>query len=143
MKYILFNDTHVLNVVEDDTAPAGSLEDTVENRASLTGLQNFDRFFPSADTSEASAESLTKVRMLQGCVLWEDLQIVVTIFNDSLTLSQEELVQLFQISDILEKSLRAGAFPTAVYVLSQLKTALPQYESIADDFIGRINALLS
>lgn len=143
MKYIIHNETEILNIVEDDSQPENGVLDTPENRVALQSLQNFEKFFPSSDDSAPSAESIVRTRVAQGRGLWDSLQVDVTLFNDTLNMTQEDVMQLFQISDVLEKSLRAGALSTATYVLNQLKVAMPQYESIADDYIGRISAILS
>lgn len=78
-----------------------------------------------------------------GSSLFKRVKARVLLFNKGLEaqgtpLSTEQMIGLLDTSNTLEKTLGSAAFGTSIYVLNQLKIALPQYTVIADYAINEV-----
>jgi hypothetical protein len=78
-----------------------------------------------------------------GSSLFRKIKARVLLFNKVLAangnpLTELQTIDLLTTSDMLEKALGSASFGTSVYILNQLKIALPQYSGIVDYAINEI-----
>lgn len=92
-------------------------------------------------------ESKSQDYIAFGESLWEQIKRktwAINTYNKSIgnDLGIEGMKTLLSISDLLEKSLRAGSLLTGRDICTQLKTQLPQYTSVSEFAILEINTFL-
>lgn len=95
----------------------------------------------------ATLESKAQEYIEFGEVLWKEVRKKVWAVNtlsisSGLIMTKEEMLNLFNLSHDLERSLQTGSFKTAIDVCTYLKTVLPQYASVADYTILKLREFM-
>lgn len=80
---------------------------------------------------------------LFGIITQKVWAVNVLAKNNGQPLSPSQLLSLLQSSTSLQQTLESGSLATALYVISQLVAAFPQYSDIGSDATNQINQFMA
>lgn len=108
----------------------------------------FNSMMPAADAPEVTSPNALQVVAMAaitfGTNLFPQIQAMVWAINEGgeTPPTQQQILTLLSDSTTLQQCLESGSLVTAMAVINELVSAMPQYQSVGTWAIGQINTFL-